>query len=88
MQSEAPGQIPRSVSLVSQPAWFVTPEDILLTKLYWFKLGGEVSEVQWRDITGIVRGCSATLDRTYLERAASRLEVRDLLHRALGQTFS
>jgi hypothetical protein len=66
------------------PAWFVTPEDILLAKLYWFKLGGEVSEVQWRDIGGIVRGCSATLDRAYLERAASQLEVRDLLHRSLA----
>ncbi len=68
------------------PAWFVTPEDILLAKLYWFKLGGEVSEVQWRDITGIVRACSATLDRAYLERAASQLEVCAMLHRSLGQS--
>lgn len=66
------------------PAWFVTPEDILLAKLYWFKLGGEVSEVQWRDITGVVRGSSATMDRGYLERAASELGIRDLLHRSLG----
>ena len=67
------------------PTWFVTPEDILLAKLYWFKLGGEVSEVQWRDIEGVVRGCSATLDRGYLERAAPQIDVRDLLHRALGK---
>jgi hypothetical protein len=67
------------------PAWFVTPEDILLAKLYWFKLGGDVSEVQWRDVLGIVRGCSASLDRVYLERAASQLEVRDLLHRSLSE---
>ncbi len=66
------------------PAWFVTPEDILLAKLYWFKLGGEVSEVQWRDILGIVRGCSATLDRAYLQRAASQLDLRALLYRSLG----
>lgn len=39
----------------------------------------EVSEVQWRDITGIVRGSFEALDRQYLERASSQLEVRDLL---------
>jgi hypothetical protein len=67
-------------------AWFVTPEDILLAKLYWFKLGGEVSEVQWRDVKGIVRACSATLDRGYLERAAAQLAIRKLLQRSLGET--
>jgi hypothetical protein len=82
-------ELDRAVSLEDTglskgPAWFVTPEDILLAKLYWFKLGGEVSEVQWRDIEGIVRGCAVTLDREYLARAALQLEVRDLLHRALG----
>jgi hypothetical protein len=82
-------ELDRAVSLEDTglskgPAWFVTPEDILLAKLYWFKLGGEVSEVQWRDIRGIIRGCSATLDRAYLERAASRLDVHGLLHKSLG----
>ncbi len=52
---------------------------------YWFKIGDESSEVQWRDIPGIVRACSATLDRAYLKSAASQLELRDLLHRSLGQ---
>jgi hypothetical protein len=83
-------ELDRAVSLEGTrlskgPAWFVTPEDILLAKLYWFKLGGEVSEVQWRDVMGIVRECSATLDREYLERAASQLEVADLLRRLLGE---
>jgi hypothetical protein len=71
--------------LSKEPAWFVTPEDILLAKLYWFKLGGEASEVQWRDIGGIVHGCSATLDRGYLERAAQELGIGDLLRRSLGE---
>ncbi len=60
--------------LSKRPAWFVTPEDILLAKLYWYKLGGEVSEVQWRDIMGVVRGRSATLDRRYLEGAKLRVK--------------
>jgi hypothetical protein len=66
-------------------ARFVTPEDILLAKLYWFKSGNEVSEVQWRDIEGVVRACAAVLDRKYLEQSAAKLGVLDLLNKALSE---
>jgi hypothetical protein len=69
--------------LSREATWFVTPEDILLAKLHWFKLGGEVSEVQWRDIMGLVRGRAETLDHEYLDRASLQLGVRDLLHRSI-----
>jgi hypothetical protein len=72
--------------LSEEPAPFVTPEDILLAKLYWFRLGGESSEVQWRDIRGVVRGCGAALNRDYLEQNAVTLRVRDLLEKALTPT--
>jgi hypothetical protein len=68
------------------PAWFVTPEDILLAKLYWFRSGGEASELQWRDIQGLVSGSVRTLDREYLDQGATRLKVSDLLDRALTKT--
>ena len=71
--------------LSEDPAPFVTPEDILLAKLHWFRAGGEVSDVQWRDIQGIVRGRRETLDRVYLEQSASRLRVEGLLERPLRQ---
>jgi len=67
------------------PARFVTPEDILLAKLYWFRSGGEISEVQWRDIKGVVRSCGTTLDRAYLGRSAVKLRVLDLLEKALNE---
>lgn len=67
------------------PTPFVTPEDILLAKLHWFRAGGEVSEVQWRDIQGIVHNCSLMLDRGYLERSAAKLELSILLERALAE---
>lgn len=70
--------------LSETPVPFVTPEDILLAKLHWFRLGGEVSEVQWRDIKGIVRGSAGTLDRKYLEASAARLGVSDLLGKLLS----
>jgi hypothetical protein len=63
---------------------FVTPEDILLAKLHWYRAGGEVWEVQWRDIRGIVRTRGENLDRDYLKMAAEKLAVADLLSKALG----
>ncbi len=67
------------------PTPFVTPEDILLAKLHWFKAGGEISEVQWRDIRGIVRACGASLDGRYLEQSAAKLGIVALLKKALNE---
>ncbi len=61
------------------------PEDILLQKLRWYRLGGAVSDRQWRDIAAIVRVQGARLDRAYLRDGAAVLGVSDLLDRALGE---
>ena len=61
------------------------PEDILLQKLRWYRLGGEVSDRQWRDVTAIVRVQGDRLDRDYLRQAAPVLDVSDLLERALAE---
>jgi hypothetical protein len=70
--------------LSDDPVPFVTPEDVLLAKLHWFRAGGSVSEVQWRDIRGIVRARGTSLDREYLEQSARELGVEHLLQRALN----
>jgi hypothetical protein len=78
--------------LSGDPAPFVTPDDILPAKLYWFRAGGEVSEVPWRDMRRIVRGSGASLDHRYLEQSATklgavalhRLRLGCLPHRGLG----
>ena len=55
-----------------------TAEDILLQKLRWYRMGGETSDRQWRDIMGIIRVQGNRLDRAYIERRAERLGVKDL----------
>jgi len=75
----------RRVEVASDPARYLyvyTPEDILLQKLRWYQLGGEVSDRQWRDILGILLVQGRALDQDYLERAASMLGVSALLSRA------
>jgi hypothetical protein len=73
----------RRVRLSGQDLWVHSPEDILLQKLRWFRRGGEVSDRQWRDVLGIVRVQGQRLDHEYLAAGALRLQVRDLLERAL-----
>jgi hypothetical protein len=59
-----------------------TPEDVVLFKLHWFRLGQESSEQQWKDILGVLKSKSGQLDDTYLNHWAAQLKVDDLLARA------
>jgi hypothetical protein len=62
------------------------PEDILLQKLRWYRMGNEVSDRQWRDILGIILVQGDRLDCVYLHEGAEALDVADLLQRALSET--
>jgi hypothetical protein len=61
-----------------------SPEDILLQKLRWFRLGGERSDRQWRDVLGLVQVQGPRLAVEYLRRWAEQLLVADLLEKALA----
>lgn len=67
---------------------FASPEDTVLHKLVWYRLGDEVSDRQWSDILGILRIQAGLLDDDYLDLWAPRLGVVDLLARARTQTGS
>jgi len=59
-----------------------SPEDIILAKLEWYRLGDEVSERQWGDVLGVMKVQQHLLDRVYLEQWADDLGVVDLLRKA------
>lgn len=62
-----------------------TPEDSVLQKLLWYRAGGESSDRQWSDVTGLLRARGESLDATYLDRWARDLGVDDLLREARRQ---
>ena len=64
---------------------FASPEDTILAKLEWHRMGGEVSDRQWRDILGVLKTRAGELDLTYLHTWAKELKVNDLLERILKE---
>lgn len=78
----------RTVVIATDPeqtVYVVSPEDIILAKLEWYRLGGEVSDRQWRDILGVLKTLEGELDMNYLQQWAVEIEVVDLLKRALKE---
>lgn len=64
-------------------AFLQTAEDTVLAKLDWYRQGGGVSELQWRDVVGILKVQSGRLDMKYLDHWARELGILDLLASAL-----
>lgn len=53
--------------------YFISPEDIVLSKLLWRKKSQ--SEKQWRDVLGVLKVQGSRLDFEYLEAWANRLKL-------------
>jgi len=65
--------------------YVTSPEDTILAKLEWYRLGGETSDRQWRDILGVLKTRAGDLDLAYLQKWAGELNVGDLLERAMSE---
>ena len=58
-------------------------EDIIVHKLFWYKLGGNVSERQILDVQGIIKIQGNKIDKVYLKKRAKQKAVNDLLEQIL-----
>jgi hypothetical protein len=67
-------------------AYVASAEDTVLAKLEWYRMGGEVSDRQWRDALGVLKVQGLRLDLAYMRHMAAGLGVKDLLERALEES--
>ena len=64
-------------------AYFASAEDIILAKLEWYRLGGEASPRQWRDVVNVMKVQGSHLDMDYLRKWAVELGISGLLEGAI-----
>ncbi len=80
----------RGLEIVSRDpersAYVASPEDIILSKLRWYRKTNEKSERQWSDVLGVMNVQADKLDLEYLKHWAIELGVLDLLERALAES--
>ena len=82
-QSAMARRIPLDVE--GQRVFVFTPEDVILFKLHWYRLGDEVSEQQWKDVVNVMKVRGPKLEDTYLDLWAKDLGIDDLLTRARAE---
>ena len=63
----------------------LSPEDVVLQKLAWYRKTGEASERQWRDVLGILKVQGDRLDWKDLLDVADAAGLRTLLDRARAE---
>jgi hypothetical protein len=64
----------------------ISPEDLILVKLEWYRLGGEAAQQQLLDVRGVLEIQADRLDQAYLDRWAADLGVADLLARVRNES--
>jgi hypothetical protein len=67
----------------TETVYVATVEDTILAKLRWYRAGQETSDTQWKDVVGMLGTSSSNLDRQYLHAWADKLDLTELLKRAL-----
>jgi hypothetical protein len=59
-------------------AWFLSPEDVILYKLSYYRQGGEVSQKHPNDIAKMLNIIGSELDTAYIDHWAVEIGVADL----------
>jgi hypothetical protein len=64
--------------------YFASPEDVILNKLSWWKMGGGTSTRQWNDLVEVIKHQAHMLDIKYLRQSAPLVGVTDSLEQAFA----
>jgi hypothetical protein len=86
-QEEWSRRTPRKVesTRISREIYYASAEGMILQKLLWYRMGGEISTQQWTDIQKMLKQQQPTLDLDYLKKWAQQLSLMDLLERACSE---
>lgn len=77
-------RIPQTVAVQPErTAFFVSPEDIVLIKLDWYRIAQGVLDRQWADVLAVLATQGTSLDLAYLRQWAAHLGITALLDAAL-----
>jgi len=66
-------------------AFVTAAENVVLRKLDWFRKGGGVSDLQWRDVLGVLKVQGPALDVAYLRDIARQVGLETLLDQAMSE---
>lgn len=74
-----PDQLARRTKVATEASraiWFVSPEDLILKKMDFYREGG--SDKHLRDIAGILKISAGKVDRAYITKWASELGLEEI----------
>lgn len=80
--AEAEMQRRQEIQQAGGTLFVASPEDTVLQKLSWYKMGGGISERQWNDVLGVLKAQGDRLEAPYLREMARQMDVLELLERA------
>lgn len=70
----------------NQTIYIISPEDIILQKLRWYKIADNYFQKQWRDILGVLKARRKILDFDYLRLWSDLLKLTPEMEKALDET--
>ncbi|MDD5134329.1 MAG: hypothetical protein PHP01_02815 [Phycisphaerae bacterium] len=70
---------------IDKPFSLVSPEDIILLKLKWYKKSGCASDRQWSDVQGVLAVQKETIDFDYLTDWSKKLGLNQLLKKTISE---